>query len=305
MSDRDPGLTPEQGGPDDPAPAGRPEVWRLGHPEYGTLEFAVGRAAEVHAVDPGYPLRQKSEGAGEETSPPGNPGCALLRDGVVVARSRQISDRTYSLDADPPEPGEHSTPVPSVSGPRVQVRTNLVDTAVRQVVFREGRDVVHFDPPPGSPAEARLEAIAASPWKRVAYPVAAGLGRSGWAIAVLLLLPLLGRILEPVLNWITERLPDIDLPWPDISLPSIPWPDISLPSINLPEVTIPGWLEFLLEYSKVWVPLVVGVAIAVLAVRHSRRSREIRRRWAAGGREEASDDEAAGDEASGDGGAGR
>lgn len=278
---------------DGPTPAARPEIWRLDHPQYGRLEFAVGRPDQVHAVDPGYPLRRKPEGdrrksVGEaaEPSPLQSPGCALLRDGVTVARARQISDKKYPLDADPPEPGKHSTVVASVSGPRVQVRTSIMDTAVRQVVFREGRDVVHFDPPPGSAAEARQDAIASSPWKRVAYPVAAGLGRSGWAIAVIVLLPLIGRVLEPVVEWILERLPDIDIPWPDISLPSIPWPDISLPSINLPAVTVPGWLEFLLEYSKVWVPLVVGLAIAVLAVRHSRRSREIRRRWEASKRED-------------------
>ncbi len=292
---------------DGPTPAARPEIWRLDHPQYGRLEFAVGRPDQVHAVDPGYPLRRKpegdrrkSEGEAAEPSPLQSPGCALLRDGVTVARARQISDKKYPLDADPPEPGKHSTVVASVSGPRVQVRTSIMDTAVRQVVFREGRDVVHFDPPPGSAAEARQDAIASSPWKRVAYPVAAGLGRSGWAIAVIVLLPLIGRVLEPVVEWILERLPDIDIPWPDISVPSIPWPDISLPSISLPEVTVPGWVEFLLEYSKVWVPLVAGVAIAVLAVRHSRRSREIKRRWEAGRHEDP-----AGDEPSGDGDTGR
>lgn len=310
---------------DGPTPAARPEIWRLDHPQYGRLEFAVGRPDQVHAVDPGYPLRRKpegdrrkSEGEAAEPSPLQSPGCALLRDGVTVARARQISDKKYPLDADPPEPGKHSTVVASVSGPRVQVRTSIMDTAVRQVVFREGRDVVHFDPPPGSAAEARQDAIASSPWKRVAYPVAAGLGRSGWAIAVIVLLPLIGRVLEPVVEWVLERLPDIDIPWPDISLPSIPWPDISLPSINLPAVTVPGWLEFLLEYSKVWVPLVVGLAIAVLAVRHSRRSREIRRRWEASKREDpagvepsGSDEPTAGveppgsDESPGDGDPGR
>lgn len=242
----------------------------------------MGTPDEVHVVDPGYPLRRGSEDGKASQSPLGSPACALLRDGVTVARARQISDKTYSITADPPDPGTHGPAIPSASGPRVRVRTNLVDTAVRQVVFREGRDVVHFDPPPGSPAEARLEAIASSPWKRVVYPVAAGVGRSGWAIAVIVLLPLLGRLLDPVWAWIAERVPDVDIPWPDISLPSIPWPDIDLPSIDLPAISIPGWLEFLLEYSKVWVPLVAGVALAVLAVRHSRRSREIKRRWESG-----------------------
>lgn len=297
MPSRDHGIPPEPDGPGDPTPAVRPEVWRLEHPEYGVLEYAVGRADAVHAVDPGYPLRRGPEGAATVVSPLESPGCALQRNGVTVARSRQISDATFSVTADPPEPGKHSSPIPLGSGPRVRVRTNFVDTAVRQVVFREGGDVVHFDPPPGSAAEARMESIASSPWKRVVHPVAAGVGRSGWAIAVILLLPLLGRLLDPVLDWIVDRLPDVDLPWPEFSLPGIPWPDISLPSIDLPEIEVPGWVEFLLEYSKVWVPLVVGVVIAGLAVRHSRRSREIRRRWAddESSRGRASRDEPAGD----------
>ena len=306
MPDRDHEPNPGRNGPDDLTSAVRPEIWRLEHPEYGTLEFAVGGPDEVHAVDPGYPLRRKPEGVAPERSPLESPGCALLRDGVTVARSRQISDNKYSVNADPPEPGRHSTAIPPRSGPRVQVRTNVVDTVVRQVVFRQGRDVVDFGPPAGSAAEARLESIASSPWKRVAYPVAAGLSRSGWAIAVIVLLPLLGRLLEPVLEWIIARLPGVDIPWPDLSLPSIPWPDFPLPSINLPSidlpaVTLPGWVGLLLEYGKVWVPLVVGVAIAVLAVRHSRRSREIKRRWETGGREAPTDgepaDEALADEA--------
>ncbi|WP_314035485.1 hypothetical protein [Dietzia sp. CH92] len=281
-------MTDDRPATDVPAHAGAPEIWSLDHPEHGVLEFAVGTPAELKTIDPGYPQRRPPEKAAPSAA--ASPGCALLRDGVVVARARQISDRRFSLTADPPPPGEHTTP-PPLAGPRVQVRTNLLDTAVRQVTFRGGLDVVHFDPPPGSAAEARLEAIASSPWKRVVYPVAAGIGRSGWAIAMILLLPVLGRLLDPVLDWIIERLADIpwpSIPWPDIPWPSIPWPDITLPNIPWPDVTLPGWVEFLLEYTKVWVPLVAGVALAVVAVRHSRRSREIKRRWADRQRDEPS-----------------
>lgn len=303
-----PAMTENRPGPDGPAPEApatdaAPEIWRLDHPEHGVLEFAVGSPEELRTVDPGYPQRKPPK-KGATPAAVASPGCALLRDGEVVARARQISDRRFSLTADPPKPGEHTT-APPISSPRIQVRTNMLDTAVRQVTFREGRDVVHFDPPPGSAAEARLDAIASTPWKRAVYPVAAGIGRSGWAIAMIVLLPLIGRLLEPVLDWILERIPDIDIPWPEFSLPSIPWPDIpwpdiTLPSITLPEISVPGWVEFLLEYSKVWVPLLAGVALAVVAVRQSRRSRETKRRWAAG-----HSPSQGGDESSGGGPAGR
>lgn len=258
-----------------------PEVWRLVHPRHGTLEVAVGDPEQLRMVDPDFPRKKKDADKASAEKAQANPGFVVLCDGAVVARARQIGDHKISITADPPERGKFTSGLAAVSGPRVQMNSSAFATAVRQVTFREGKEVVHFDPPPGSAAEARLESIAASPWKRVLYPVAAGVGKSGWAIAMIMLLPLLSRLLSPVLDWIAERIPDFDLPWPDISLPSIPWPDITLPSIDLPEVTLPGWVQFLLEYSKVWIPLLIGVAIAVVAVRHSRRSRRIRRAWEA------------------------
>lgn len=270
-----------------PAHGRAPEVWSLEHPRHGLLELAVGGPAALRTVDDGFPLPKRADPADEDVADAGadaekvvNPGYVLLRDGAVVARRRQIGDHKVAIDGDPPERGELTDNVSVISGPRMQLRSSVLATAVRQVTFREGRDVVHLDPPPGSAAEARLASIAASPWKRVVYPLGAGVGKSGWAIAVIVVAPVILRLLEPVLTWIRERLPDVDIPWPDISLPSIPWPDISLPSINLPEVSVPGWVEFMLEYSKVWVPLVIGVVVGVLAVRHARRSRRTKELWA-------------------------
>ena len=52
----------------------------------------------------------------------------------------------------------------------------------------------------------------------------------GKATAALLGLGLLVRLLlQPVLDWVTPWLPDINLP--SIPSPSIPWPDIPLPDI--------------------------------------------------------------------------
>ncbi|GLB64888.1 hypothetical protein NCCP2495_27680 [Dietzia sp. NCCP-2495] len=266
----------EEGPSDDGAPAGpvpEPEVWRLDHPDLGVIEVAVGATDTLRLVDEGFP-RLKS-GADEPTTP----GCVVLEGGEVVARIRQIGNHRVALESEPPAHGEFTTVLTALSGPRVQLRSSTFSGEMRQVTFRDGSELVHFDPPPDSAAEARLDAIAASPWKRVVYPLAAGVGKSGWAIAMILLLPLLRPLFDPVIDWIAERMPDIDIPWPDISLPAIPWPDITLPAIDLPAVELPGWVEFLLEYSKVWVPLVIGVALAVLAVRHSRKSQRIKDGW--------------------------
>lgn len=266
----------EEGPADDGAsaePVQEPEVWRLDHPGRGVIEVAVGGPNALRLVDGGFPRLKP------DADEPSTPGCVVLEGGVLVARIRQIGNHRVALESEPPARGEFTTSLTAISGPRVQLRSSAFSAAMRQVTFRDGSELVHFDPPPGSAAEARLDAIAASPWKRVAYPLAAGVGKSGWAIAAIVLFPLLHRLLEPVLDWIAERMPDIDIPWPDISLPAIPWPDITLPAIDLPAVKLPGWVEFLLEYSKVWVPLVIGVALAVLAVRHSRRSQQIRSGW--------------------------
>lgn len=140
---------------------------------------------------------------------------------------------------------------------------------------------VNFDPPAGSKAEKRLEEMEASPFKRWLYPVIGGVGKGGWTLVALVLLPMLGRLLP---DW---HLPDI--PWPEINLPSINWPEINLSDINLPEFHLPGWLDpvlpvldFLAEYSKVWVPAVVGIVVGILAVRNNRKSKERKAEWEAG-----------------------
>ena len=253
-----------------------PEVWSLDHPDHGLLELAVGGPDQLRVLDSGFP-RRRSEDAAVKVA---TPGYSVFRGGALVARAPQVGDHKVAITRKPPARGEFTTSLSAMSGPRVQMRSRMFATGVGQVAFRDGGEIVHFDPPPGSAAEARLEKIAASPWKRVVYPLAAGVGRSGWAIAALVLVPILGRLLSPVIDWIVSLIPDVDIPWPDISLPSIPLPDIDLPSIDLPDVTLPGWVEFLLEYSKVWVPLVIAVVVAVLTVRHSRRSRRIRQSWA-------------------------
>jgi hypothetical protein len=49
------------------------------------------------------------------------------------------------------------------------------------------------------------------------------------------------------------RMPDISIPTPDISIPSLPLPDISLP----------GWVQTVLSSAKYWVPVLVGIVLAL------------------------------------------
>ncbi len=69
------------------------------------------------------------------------------------------------------------------------------------------------------------------------------------------------------LTFLLELLPAI--PWPDIDLPSLPVPSIDLPdipwpSIDLPEV--PGWVRAVLDSKRYWLPIVIGLVLAMREV---------------------------------------
>jgi len=109
-----------------------------------------------------------------------------------------------------------------------------------------------------APAESRSERFARRyPRLYALRHVAKGTGK---AAAALIGLALLVNLL-PAIQW-----PEI--PLPSIDLPEIPWPDIPLPSIDLPE--LPAWLQAILEAKKYWLPILIGI---VLAVREMRKRR--------------------------------
>ncbi|HET6391262.1 MAG TPA: hypothetical protein VFG13_00430 [Blastococcus sp.] len=77
-------------------------------------------------------------------------------------------------------------------------------------------------------------------------------------------------VLRQLLAWLSDHLPDLDLPdipWPDVDLPSIPWPDV-----DLPDVSLPGWLLALVGTAKFWVPILVAVVLAVREVRRRKQA---------------------------------
>ncbi|WP_146087470.1 hypothetical protein [Thermomonospora echinospora] len=130
-----------------------------------------------------------------------------------------------------------------------------------------------FEPPPGTFA-ARLLAFQREHPKLYAsrhVVLATGkvvLGLLGVAVFFQL-------ILSRVIQWIIERLPNMDLPGlplPDLDLPSIPWPHIPLPDLpDLPDVTLPGWLKAVLATAKYWIPILIAIGAAVQEVRKRKR----------------------------------
>jgi len=61
------------------------------------------------------------------------------------------------------------------------------------------------------------------------------------------------------------------IPLPSIDLPRIDLPDIPWPNLNLPSITLPEWVRDVLESKKYWLPIVVGVALAVRETRKRKR----------------------------------
>ena len=298
------------------------ESWHLEHPEFGVVDVHVAGEGKLRELDPDWPEEESgkdtepdgeaeeeaedSEEPGEESGAPerrrklgdGRVGGALerldqrweaskdrgvlvLADGVPRARVKSLSSTVLDIDRDL-KPGKYSPGVAKRGGAHLKISANFLGE-IREITFRDGDDVVLFEPPADSPAERRYRAMEESPWKRIVYPMTAGMGKVGWAIAVIILLPFIQRLV----SWLIGLLPDIDwpeIPWPDINLPeinlpSIPWPDINWPDINLPDITLPDWLLWMLDNTKLWVPIVIGVVVGVMAVRTARKSRRTRQKW--------------------------
>ena len=60
------------------------------------------------------------------------------------------------------------------------------------------------------------------------------------------------------------------IPLPHVELPEIDLPSLPLPRPDLPDLDLPGWLRAVLEAKKYWLPVLIGIA---LAVREWRRRR--------------------------------
>lgn len=303
------------------------ERWSLQHPEFGLLEVIVGEPPALRRIDPDFPKSKKEKSAeetaekatddevvevdeGASTSKDSDQGSNKLvqkfakleedldknlellvrRDGVTIGRFKNLANQKLDLGKTDStlEPGEYGGEV-TLAAPYLGWTSNFLDIWMLEVKVKDEEGVVHLDPPEGSRAAQRWAAMEESPFKRWFYPLITGLGKGGWALAVIVLGPLASKLIA----WLLSFLPDwdINIPWPDINLPSIPWPDINLPSIpwpdwHLPDWHLPEWMEpilrvigFMAEYSKVWVPIVIGIAVGLMAVKNNRKSKERKAKW--------------------------
>ena len=305
------------------------ERWACEHPIYGLIEVYVGHASQLREIDPGFPIgadadsklkpasteqgrdsfgkaskANESKDGSKANSSAGSGGIIgrYMKDskrslvvkvsGVVVARRKSLSEVKIELTEEPKalENGEYDYPL-AVATPYVEIESAGFESWIREVRVKARGTVIELDAPAGSRAYKHQREMEESPFKRWFYPLAAGIGKGAWALFCLVLLPLIGKIMDPIIRWLAQFMPDwnITIPWPDINLPSIPWPEINLPAIpwpdiNLPSIpwpdwTAPGWVIFLMDYTKVWMPIVIGLFVGIVAVRNANRSRQEKLKW--------------------------
>ncbi|MEJ6550330.1 hypothetical protein PQI66_12325 [Corynebacterium sp. USCH3] len=263
------------------------ETWTITHPSLGRIEVSTGTGDELRALDPDFP-RDRKDRQGKQSS--ASPRLLVRVEGTVVARKKSLSNTKIDLSEktldDPgkrPDAGEFGHQE-AVLKPFLEIESNWADSWIRTVTVRVRDSVVLLDAPAGSRAAKRQEAMERSAFKRWLYPLLGGIGKGGWALGIIILGPLVVGLLRRLWQWLSEYLPDWEInlpsiPWPDITLPSISLPSIPWPDLTLPNWDAPWWVGFLAEYSKVWVPVLIGVGIGIVAIRNHRRSERTKREW--------------------------
>lgn len=281
------------------------ETWVLDHPDYGCIEVRSGFDKDFLADDPDWPgeLPEKFKGdpdAGKRAPADAKPWTRLAEftknpplrlqvivDGKVQHQYESLEQGTARIPLRGPGKKDKLEVLVNLGTERSKPHLRLVVNTFKdilQIEFREGSTVVEFDPPAGSRGERRREMMQSSTLRRTAIPIVEGIGKSGWAIAVLVLSPLVGRFLD----WLSQFLPDwelphftlphVDLPVPDLPQVTLPTPNIALPSLpSLPP--LPEWVDLLMEYSKIWMPIVIGIVVGVIALRNYRKSEAEKEQW--------------------------
>lgn len=267
------------------------QTWSLDHPQYGFIEVRVGFDRDFAAEEPDWPGDEtEKEGALATAESSLRERIKLWADnpsermeirvgGVVQHRYNDVASARLPLFGE----GDHNTlETPTGLGtdrnkPHLKLLASGLDELL-SVEFREGPTVVEFDPPSGSRGARRREMMESSELRRALIPMAEGLGKGGWALTILILGPLVSRLLGWLAQLLPEwELPHIDLPVPDLPQMRLPLPHIDVPSPALPEA--PEWVLWLAEYSKIWMPVVIGVVVGVLALRNHRRSEKEKAAW--------------------------
>ncbi|ADK27872.1 hypothetical protein [Corynebacterium pseudotuberculosis] len=272
------------------------EIWSFEHPDLGVISVERGYDAEFREINPDWPeepsekeIRHVDSNAGfkERIEALVHNPAVRLQIKVNGEIRRQLTDVPSGRIALSKSIGDSLTT--SVMAkvnrkkPHLYVHSNMFNE-ILSIEYREGNQVVEFTPPAGTRGHKRQQAMQESSIKRLLFPMMAGLGKSGWAIGVIILGPIVSRVVKKLLELLPEwdfidlpELPSINLPvprFPHITLPVVQFPDWELPHFELP-----WWVMFLLEYKKVWVPLMIAIFVGIVAVRNHKKSEEQKQQW--------------------------
>lgn len=274
------------------------ETWTLDHPSLGLIKVSVGFDRDFAAADPTWPGEAETKDGSLATADSTlrerislrrrNPQVRMQVTvaGEVQHRYNDLNTGRYPLFGPGPK-DELETPVSlgvDRSKPHLMVQSNAFKELL-SLEYREGSTVVEFDPPAGTRGARRRETMESSDLKRTLIPMAEGLGKGGWALAVLVLGPIVGRLLDKLLSYFPDiDLPEIQLPHLDLPVPQLPHVDLPVPSIEFPGIDLPQlpeWVVWLMDYSKIWVPVLLGIVVGIIALRNHRKSEQEKAAWEA------------------------
>lgn len=276
------------------------EIWHLRHPEHGLIEVVTGFDNELPDIDPQWPgeLAARFRDSPDAITPVPADGTPLERaralrnkppTRLLVRVNGEVQHRYSDIDSGriplfgPAGAQPKVEPMMHVGIDRAKPHLNLTISSFKellQVEYREGTRVVEFDPPAGTRGARRRDMMQSSSFRRTAIPIAEGVGKGGWALAVIVLGPLVGRLMAWLGQFLPDwELPDITLPHVDLPLVALPHVELPLPDIPFPDITLPEWVGWLAEYAKIWMPVVIGIVLGIVALRNHRKSEAEKQRW--------------------------
>lgn len=275
------------------------EVWTLDHPNLGKISVEIGYDAEFQALYPDWPGSEDAPSTAKEihTIPVDSPLWSRIanrfknppvRHQITVGTKilHRISgaphDRVTLVKGQPDlTKFDYPDHVSDRSQPHLRCERNLANETL-EITYRDGNAVVEFDPPEHTQGARYRKLMESSDLRRLFFPIMQGLAKGGWALAVLLVVPILKALIPDI------DFPNVTIPWPTIDLPTPTLPDIYLPvptwewdfHFQLPQWLV-AMLDFIDEYMKVIAPVVAGISIGLVSLRDRKKSAQTKANWAA------------------------
>lgn len=262
-------------------------TWTYEESEDRIWEVTFAPAAQMKALDPQWPDKEETNAKAdligvlkdnlshrfkdrfseqlEVAAYQASLGVRVTLNGQTYARSAAIKPSIHVAG----KPLESADYGPVMGDHRLKVLTNGLGEPVHvELRLKGSKTGLPCTPPAGTLAAERHAELMENPSRMFRYTMLSGMGKAGWAVMVFLVGPLLSGLFDFLPDW---HLPHIDIPWPDWHLPhiDIPWPDWHLPRLNIPwpDWEPPGWVVWILEHPKMWMPILVALWVGWMGMR--------------------------------------